>query len=63
MASSQQIITDLRAHADAFDNCHLNGTMMHSLCRSLRRGADEIDRLRGELDMLRAFAEIPPEVE
>ena len=58
MASSQQIITDLRAHAAALDGCHLSGTMMHSACRSLRRGADELDRLLGELDMLRAFAEI-----
>lgn len=63
MASSQQIITDLRAHACALDGCHAQGSMMHSTCRSLRRGADEIDRLLGELDMLRAFAQIPGDVE
>ncbi|MDQ7775173.1 MAG: hypothetical protein Q4615_04285 [Paracoccus aminovorans] len=61
MASSQQIISDLRAHARALDGCHLSGTMMHSVCRSLRRGADEIDRLLGELAWLRAWAEIPEE--
>lgn len=58
MASSQQIITDLRAHANALDGRHVQGTMMHSVCRSLRRGADEIDRLLAELHLLRAWAEI-----
>lgn len=59
MATSQQIITDLRAQARALDGRHLSGTMMDGVCRSLRRGADEIDRLLGELHMLRAYAEIP----
>ncbi len=58
MASSREIITDLRAQARALDGRHLQGSMMHGVCRSLRRGADEIDRLLDELHMLRAWAEI-----
>ncbi len=58
MASSREIITDLRLQARALDGRHVQGSMMDGVCRSLRRGADEIDRLLGELHMLRAFAEI-----
>ncbi|WP_353429487.1 hypothetical protein [Paracoccus denitrificans] len=63
MASTRQIITDLRAQARALDGRHLSGSMMDGVCRSLRRGADELDRLLGELAMLRAFAEIPGDAE
>lgn len=63
MATSQQIITDLRAQARALDGHHISGTMMDSVCRSLRRGANEIDRLLAELHMLRAYAEIPEDAE
>lgn len=63
MATPREIITDLRAQARALDGRHLSGTMMDGVCRSLRRGADEIDRLLCELHLLRAFAEIPPEAE
>ncbi|WP_313350526.1 hypothetical protein [Paracoccus sp. (in: a-proteobacteria)] len=59
MASTREIINDLRAQARALDCCPVSGTMMHGVCRSLRRGADELDRLLGELVMLQAFAEIP----
>ncbi len=59
MATSGEIINDLRAQARALDGRHVQGSMMHGVCRSLRRGADEIDRLLGELNMLRAYAEIP----
>lgn len=59
MATSREIINDLRAQARALDGRHVQGSMMHGVCRSLRRAADEIDRLLAELDMLRAFAEIP----
>lgn len=59
MTTSREIINDMRAQARALDGRHITGSMMHGVCRSLRRGADEIDRLLGELDMLRAFAEIP----
>lgn len=58
MASSREIITDLRAQARALDGRHLQGSMMHGVCRSLRRGADELERLLDELHMLRVFAEI-----
>ena len=59
MATSREIINDLRAQARALDGRHVQDSMMHGVCRSLGRAADEIDRLRAELDMLRAFAEIP----
>lgn len=58
MATTREVINDLRAQARALDGRHLSGSMMHGVCRSLRRGADELDRLLGELDMLRAWAEI-----
>lgn len=59
MASTREIINDLRAQARALDGRHMSGSMMDGVCRSLRRGADELDRLLAELDMLRAYAEIP----
>lgn len=62
MASTRQIITDLRAQAYALDGRHLSGTMMCGVCRSLRRGADELERLLDELHLLRAYAEIPEDV-
>lgn len=58
MASSRDIINDLRAQARALDGRHVSGTMMDGVCRSLRRGADELDRLLDELHMWRANAEI-----
>lgn len=61
MVGSHQIINDLRSHARALDGHHIQGSMMTSTCRSLRRGADEIERLLDELAYLRAYAEIPPE--
>lgn len=57
MASHHQIINDLRAHADALDGRHVQGSMMHQTCRSLRRGAAEIERLLDELFWLRAAVE------
>lgn len=59
MATTREIINDLRAQARALDGRHVSGSMMDGVCRSLRRGADEIDRLLGELQMLRAYVEIP----
>lgn len=59
MATTGEIINDLRAQANALDGRHVQGSMMHGVCRSLRRGADEIDRLLSELNLLRAYAEIP----
>ncbi|UFS63830.1 hypothetical protein LO749_06465 [Paracoccus denitrificans] len=59
MPSSREIINDLRAQARALDGRHVAGSMMDGVCRSLRRGADELDRLLVELDMLRDYAEIP----
>lgn len=61
MASTRQIITDLRVQAGALDGRHVAGSMMDGVCRSLRRGADELERLVDELHLLRAFAEIPQE--
>ena len=61
MATTGEIINDLRAQANALDGRHVQGSMMHGVCRSLRRGADEIDRLLSELNLLRAYAEIPPD--
>ena len=42
MASSAQIAHDLRMQANALEGRHLQGMMLTGLCRSLRRGADEI---------------------
>lgn len=61
MASSREIINDLRAQARTLRCFGLDPVVRESLMRSLHRGADEIDRLQGELDILRAFAEIPKE--
>jgi len=57
MASACEIVNDLRAQARALDGRHLQGTMTDGLCRSLRRGADEIERMQAELVWLRGFAE------
>ncbi|KGJ18712.1 hypothetical protein [Paracoccus sanguinis] len=57
MASSAQIAHDLRMQANALEGRHLQGTMLTGLCRSLRRGADEIERLEAELTWLRGFAD------
>ncbi len=57
MASTRQIINDLRAQANALDGRHLSGTMMDGVARSLRRGADELERLDDELFYHRAAAE------
>lgn len=56
--SSRQIINDLRAQARALDGRHLSGTMMDGVCRSLRRGADELERLLDDLTYLRGYAEL-----
>lgn len=58
MASTGQIITDLRAHAAMLDGRHHQGTMLHSTCRSLLRAACEIERLQTELFYLREALEI-----
>lgn len=52
MATTREIITDLRIHAQRLDGC-----MMTSTCRALRRGAGELERLLDELIYLRGFAE------
>lgn len=57
MASAREIVNDLRAQARALDGRHLQGSMMGGVCRSLHRGADEIERLEAELTWLRGFAE------
>lgn len=59
MSTSREIINDLRAQARELDGRHDCGSMLDGACRSLHRGADEIERLLSELDMLRAWAEIP----
>lgn len=61
MASSREIINDMRAQAAALDGCHVSGSMMDGVCRSLRRGADEIERLLDDLVWLRGYADIPQE--
>lgn len=63
MATSREIINDLRAQARTLRCFGLDPIMRETLMRSLHRGADEIDRLQCELDILRAFAEIPEEPE
>lgn len=59
MATTRQIINDMRAQACALDGRHLSGMMTDGVVRSLRRGADEIERLEAELFYHRAAAEIP----
>jgi hypothetical protein len=61
MATTRQIINDMRAQARAIDGRHLQGRMMCPTARALRRGADELERLLDELFLLRAFAEIETE--
>lgn len=61
MASTRQIINDLRAQANACEGRHLQGEMLTPHVRSMRRAADELERLLDELHLLRAYAEIPQE--
>ncbi|MAU46240.1 MAG: hypothetical protein GOVbin2371_30 [Prokaryotic dsDNA virus sp.] len=61
MASTRQIINDLRAQARALDGRHLQGTMMDGVARSLRRGADELERIDGDLFYYRAAEALPEE--
>lgn len=63
MASTRQIINDLRAQANAVDGRRLRGETLQPFVRSMCRAADELERLLDELHLLRAFAEIPQEVE
>lgn len=58
MASTRQIIMDLRAQANAVDGRHLAGTPLHGHAYSMRRAADELERLLDELVYLRGFAEL-----
>ncbi|UXU74350.1 MULTISPECIES: hypothetical protein [unclassified Paracoccus (in: a-proteobacteria)] len=58
MTGARDIINELRAQARALEERSADDAAMPALCRSLRRGADEIDRLLAELAMLRAFVEI-----
>lgn len=57
MATTRQIINDLRAQARALEGRHLSGTMMCPVVRSLHRGADELERLDDELFYHRAAGE------
>lgn len=57
MVTTRQIINDLRAQARALDGRHLQGSMMDGVARSLRHGADELERLDAELFYFRADAE------
>lgn len=61
MATPRQVINDLRAWAAHFDGTHLQGHMMDRVVRSLHRGAEVIEQQQAELDLLRAYAEIPQE--
>lgn len=63
MASSREIVNDLRAQARAIERSHLEFMMVDGLARSLLRGADEIERLLDELTYLRGFAEAHLEAE
>ena len=57
MASTRQIIMDLRAQASAVDGRHLAGTPLGGHAYSMRRAADELERLLDEMVYLRGFAE------
>ena len=57
MATTRGIIMDLRAQAHAVDGRHLQGTPLNGHAFSMRRAADELERLLDELVYLRAFAE------
>lgn len=57
MASTRQIIMDLRAQALAVDGRHLQGTPLDGHAYSMRRAADEMERLLDEMIYLRGFAE------
>lgn len=63
MASTRQIIMDLRAQARAVDGRHLQGTPLKGHAFSMRRAADELERLLDELVYLRGFAEAAIEAE
>lgn len=63
MASTRQIIMDLRAQALAVDGRHFSGTPLDGHAYSMRRAADEMERLLDELAYLRAFAESALEAE
>ena len=63
MASTRQIIMDLRAKARAVDGRHLAGTSLNGHAYSMRRAADELERLLDELVYLRGFAEAVLEAE
>lgn len=54
MISTRHIINDLRARARMS-----SGSTAHSM----QRGADELERLLDEVQLLRAYAEIPVEAE
>lgn len=54
MLTTRYIINDLR------DRARVAGG---PVARSMQRGADELERLLDEVHLLRAFAEIPVEVE
>lgn len=59
MAMSREIINDLRGQARTLRCFGFDPVLREGLMWSLHRGADEIDRLLSELDLLRAYAEIP----
>ncbi len=59
MATSREIINDLRAQARTLRCFGFDPVLRETLMWTMHRGADEIDRLLVELDMLRAFAQIP----
>lgn len=60
MSNSRDIINDLRAQARTLRCVSIDPVVRESVAWSMHRGAEEIDRLQGELHMLRAYAEIPP---
>ena len=61
MSPSREVINDLRAQARTLRCFGFDPVLRETLVRTLHRGADEIDRILGELDILRAYAEIPAE--
>lgn len=63
MASTRQIIMDLRAQANAVDGRHLQGGPLDGCAFSMRRAANELERLLDEMVYLRDFAETTLEAE
>ncbi len=57
--TTRGIIIDLRRGAEAME---ATGIRDIPVVRTMRRGADELERLLDEIHMLRAWAEIPEEV-